>query len=40
MDEVYRVAKTGEDDERKMKLVALEYRAQLVLERFRKRDAN
>ncbi len=40
MDDVYRLAKSGEDDERKMKLVALEYRARLVLERFRKRDAN
>ena len=30
----------GEDDEQKMKLVALEYRARLVLERFRKRDTN
>ena len=40
MDEIHRLAKSGEDDERKMKLVALEYRARLVLERFRKRDAN
>ena len=40
MDEIFRLAKSGEDDERKMKLVALEYRARLVLERFRKRDAN
>ncbi len=40
MDEIFRPAKSGEDDERKMKLVALEYRARLVLERFRKRDAN
>ncbi len=39
-DEIFRLAKSGEDDERKMKLVALEYRARLVLERFRKRDAN
>ncbi len=40
MDEIFRLAKSGEDDERKMRLVALEYRARLVLERFRKRDAN
>ncbi len=40
MDEIFRLAKSGEDDERKMKLVALECRARLVLERFRKRDAN
>ncbi len=40
MDEIFRLAKSGEDDERKMKLVALEYRARLVLERFRKRGAN
>ncbi len=36
MDEIHRLA-SGEG---KMKLVALEYRARLVLERFRKRDAN
>ena len=35
-----RLIETHEDDKRKMKLVALEYRARLVLERFRKRDAN
>ncbi len=35
-----RLIETHEDDEGKMKLVALEYRARLVLERFRKRDAN
>ena len=40
MDEIFRLAKSGEDDECKMKLVALEHRARLVLERFRKRDAN
>ncbi len=38
--EIFRLAKSGEDDERKMKLVALEHRARLVLERFRKQDAN
>ncbi len=40
MDEIFRLSKTGDDDEGKMKLVALECRARLVLERFRKRDAN
>ncbi len=35
-----RLIETHEDDERKMKLVALEYRTRLVLEWFRKRDAN
>ena len=40
MDEIFRLAKSGEDDERKMKLVALEHRARLVLKRFRKRDAS
>ena len=38
--EGWRLAKSGEDDEPRMKLVALEYRARLVLERFRKPDAN
>ena len=40
MDEIFRLAESGEDDERKMKLVALEYRARLVLERFRKERCN
>ncbi len=34
MDEIFRLAKSGEDGEHKIKLVALEYRARLVLERF------
>ena len=29
MDEIHRLAKTGEDDDRKMQLVAIEYRARL-----------
>ncbi len=40
MDEIYRLAKSGEHPDEKMKLVALEYRARLVLERYRKQDAN
>ncbi len=40
MDETVRLAKSGEDDARKMKLVALEYGAGLVLERSRRKDAN
>ncbi len=33
MDAVYKLAKRGDDDERKMPLVGLEYRARLPLER-------
>ena len=40
MDEIFRLAKSGEDDEGKTKPAALEDGAVLVLERFRKRDAN
>ena len=40
MDEIFRLSKSAEDDERKMKLVALEYRARLVLKRSRNLDAN
>ncbi len=40
MDEIFELAKSGEDKERKMELVALEYRARLLLERWRKRDQN
>ena len=40
MDEVYRLAKSGEDDDRKMAMVALEYRARLVLERWKKQHVN
>ena len=40
MDEIFRLTESGEDDERQTKVVALKYPARLVLERFRKRDAN
>ncbi len=40
MDEIFALAKSGEDDDEKMKLVALEYRARLVLERYRKMNSN
>lgn len=40
MDEVYGLAKTGADDERKMRLVAIEHRARLPLERFKKLGVN
>ncbi len=39
-DEAYRLARSGEDDERKVKPVALEDWTRLVLERFRKEEAN
>ncbi len=40
MDEIHRLAQTSEDDGRKMQLVAIEYRARLLLERWRKRNQN
>lgn len=36
MDEVYELAKTGADNDRKMLLVNLEYRSRLLLKRWRK----
>ena len=39
MAEVHQLAKTGETDQ-KMKLVAVEYKARLVLERWRRAEAN
>ena len=39
MEEIHRLAKSGET-KRKMRLVALEYRARLVLERWRGRGVN
>lgn len=36
MDEVYRLAQTGEDDVLKMRHVAIEYKARLLIERYRK----
>jgi hypothetical protein len=40
MDEIYRLAKSAKHKERKMELVGLEYRARLLLERWKKRDQN
>ena len=39
MDEIHRLAQDGEN-QRKMQLVAIEYRARLPLERWRKRNLN
>ena len=36
MDTVYKLAKRGDNDERKMRMVGLEYRARLLLERLKK----
>lgn len=35
MDAVYELAKRGDDDVRKMRMVGLEFRARLLLERWR-----
>ncbi len=40
MDEIFELAKTDGDKERKMELVGLEYRARLVLKRWRHKDRN
>ena len=40
MDAVYDLSVSGEDNERKMKIVAIEYRARLLLERFKKLAVN
>ncbi len=40
MDEIHRLAQAGEDDGRKMQLVAIEYRVRLLLERWQKRNQN
>ena len=40
MDEIYELAKSGEDKERKMQLVGLEYRARLLLKRWKEQDRN
>ncbi len=40
MAHIYQLSLTGADNDRKMRLVALEYRARLVLERFRKQNVN
>ncbi len=40
MDAVYKLAKRGDDDERKMRMVGFEYRARLLLERMKKTGLN
>ena len=40
MDAVFELAKSGDDDERKMRMVGLEYRARLLLERLKKTGLN
>jgi len=40
MDAVYDLSVSGEDNERKMRLVAIEYQARLLLERFKKLAVN
>ena len=40
MDEVYKLAQSGENDDLKMQIVALEYRARLLIERWRKAGVN
>ena len=40
MEDIYQLSQTGADNDRKMRLVALEYRARLVLDRFRKQNVN
>ena len=39
-EDIYQLSLTGADNDRKMQLVALEYRARLVLARFRKQNVN
>ena len=40
MDEIFELAKTDEFRERKMQLVGLEYRARLLLKRWKEQDGN
>ena len=40
MDEVYRLSKSGENNNIKMQITALEYRARLLIERCRKAGVN
>ena len=40
MDEVYSLSQTGENDDLKMQIVALEYRTRLLLERCNKVGLN
>lgn len=40
MEDIYQLSLTGTDNARKMRLVALECRARLVLERYRQQNTN
>ena len=40
MDEIYELAKSGEDKDAKMQLVGLEYRARLLLKRWKEQNRN
>ena len=40
MGEIYELSLSGKDNDRKMKLVKIEYRARMLLERFKKLGAN
>ena len=40
MDEVYALAKSGDDNDRKMQLVGIELRARVLLERYKKLTVN
>ena len=40
MDRVYRLSKSGENDDLKMQITALEYRARLLIECYRKAGLN
>ena len=40
MDTIYELSVSGENNERKMQLVGIEYRARLLMERFKKLAMN
>ena len=40
MEEIFELAKSGEDKDLKMQLVGLEYRARLLLKRWKEQDRN
>ena len=40
MEDIHQLSLTGADNDRKMRLVPVEYRVRLVLERFRKQNVN
>ena len=40
MDETYRLARAGTDNDYKMRVIAIEYRARLLLERLGKQSVN